>query len=230
MKLAIMQPYFFPYIGYFQLLNYVDTYVLYDDVNYINRGWVNRNYILVNNEKHLLTLSLNKASQNKLINEIEISGSHKSKMIKTIQRSYARAPFFSEAYPLIESAFQLQESNLAIFLYKSILMIADFLGCNTKIVLSSQMNKNNDLKGQTRILHICETLGATHYVNAIGGMELYSKKEFQERGIHLNFLKTDRVEYEQYGNHFEPNLSIIDVLMFSSKETVKNFLMKFQLV
>lgn len=225
-----MQPYFFPYIGYFQLLNYVDMYLLYDDVNYINRGWINRNYILVNNKKHLLTLSLKKASQNKLIKEIEIAGDQKGKIIKTIQRSYARAPFFSDAYPLIESVFQFEETNLAIFLYRSIKAIADFLDCGTRIGLSSDIGRNNGLKGQDRILDLCETLGATQYVNAIGGKELYSKEAFQERGFRLNFLKTDPIEYEQYGNDFEPNLSIIDVLMFNSKKTVKGFLKRFQLL
>ena len=229
MKVGIMQPYFFPYIGYFQLLNYVDTYVLYDDVNYINRGWINRNYILVNGKKHLLTLSLKKPSQNKLIKEIEI-GNHTDKMLKTIQRAYTHAPYFSNVYPLIESIFLLQEANLSSFLRKNIQMIGDFLDCETKIVLSSDIQEDNASRGQSRILSLCKTLGATHYVNAIGGMDLYSKKDFQARGIDLSFLQSDDIQYKQFGNDFQPNLSIIDVLMFNSKKSIREFLSKFHLL
>ena len=126
MKLGIMQPYLFPYIGYWQLLNYVDTYVVYDDVNFINKGWINRNYILFNSNRLLLTLHLKQASQNKFINEIEI-GNNQSKILKTIYHAYSKAPYFDFVYPLIKHIFSTNEKNLAIFLVNSIQKIVDFL-------------------------------------------------------------------------------------------------------
>lgn len=229
MKLGIMQPYFFPYIGYFQLINYVDTYVVYDDVNYIKGGWVNRNNILLNGKKHMVTLNLHKASPNKRINQIEI-GKNQNKAIKTIQQSYPRTPFFKEVYPIIEAVLHLKQTNLALLLFESIVKIAHYLDCDTKFLLSSEIPKNNESKGQDKVLHICEILGANQYINAIGGMELYSQKQFEKKSIQLNFLKTGHIEYKQFQNEFIPNLSIIDVLMFNCKETVKKYLLKFELL
>lgn len=229
MKLGIMQPYFFPYIGYWQLLNYVDTYVVYDDVNFINKGWINRNYILFNGKRLLLTLHLKQASQNKLINEIEI-GKNQSKILKTISHAYSKAPYFDSVYPLIEDIFLTDEQNLALFLLNSIQKIAYFLEIRTEIFLSSKIHKNNALKGQDKILEICTLLGANTYVNAINGRDLYESDIFEKREIDLYFLKSLEIEYKQFSNVFDKNLSIIDVLMFNSPQEVLNHLKKFDLL
>lgn len=122
MKLAIMQPYFLPYIGYFQLINAVDTFVLLDDVNYINKGWINRNQLLLNGKAHLFTLPLQKASQNKLINQLELSNETKwkDKLLKTIETAYKKAPQFHLVFPLISQILQYPESNLSLFIHHSI--------------------------------------------------------------------------------------------------------------
>lgn len=229
MKLGIMQPYFFPYIGYWQLLNYVDTYVVYDDVNYIKGGWINRNFILANGNKTLLTLQLKKASPNKLINEIEI-GDNFNKKLKTISQAYSKAPFFDSIFPIIESLFMSSESNLAFFLFESIKKISEYLEIETSILLSSSLQKDDSLSGQDKIVNICQKLEADTYVNAIGGQDLYSKNIFLENNIKLDFLKSNSIEYPQFNNEFIANLSMIDVLMFNSPSQIKEYLSRFELV
>lgn len=229
MKLGIMQPYFFPYIGYWQLLNYVDTYVVYDDVNFIKGGWINRNYILSNGNRQLLTLHLKQASPNKLINEIEI-GNNQKKILKTIFQSYSKAPYFDSVYPLIEDIFLTNEKNLALFLMNSIQKIADFLEIRTDFLLSSQIDKDNALKGQEKVLEICSILGADTYVNALGGMSLYESDAFKKNNMGLFFLKPLDLGYKQFSGVVEKNLSIIDVLMFNSPGEVRNQLTQFELI
>ncbi len=228
MKLAIMQPYFFPYIGYFQLMNHVDTYVVYDDVDYIKGGWINRNYILVKNKAHLLTMSLHKAGSNRKINQIEIQS--RDRLLKTIRQSYAKAPFFFEAYPVIEDIFRSRQTNLAYFLFESLSRLARYLDMDTRLILSSRMDKDDQLKGQDRVIDICRLLGANNYYNPIGGRGLYSRPEFEKNGIGLGFIKSEPIEYRQFGTGFVPNLSIIDVLMFNPRDRVKEFLHRFEVV
>jgi len=229
MKLAVMQPYFFPYIGYWQLISAVDTFVIYDDVNYIKKGYINRNSIFVNNAGHLLVLELVGASQNKKINEIEIGG-NTSKILKTIELSYKKAPYFEKVFQLIQEVLQNKEENLAQLLILSIKRICAYLDIQTNILLSSELKKNNDLKGQSKILNICELLNAKQYINAIGGQELYQKEAFSQQNIELRFIKNKSIAYQQFQSPFRPNLSIIDVLMFNDKEQVKHYLTEFELI
>lgn len=225
MKVGIMQPYFFPYIGYWQLLNAVDKYVVYDDVNYIKNGWINRNRILINGQPHWFTLPLDKASPFNLINEINISSENKVKenMLKTLHMAYHKAPFFNEVFPLVEKTI-FYSLNLSESLFFSIQEITKYLGIRTELILSSTLNKDNTLKGKNKVLSICKLLNADVYLNAIGGQDLYDKQEFQEHDLKLEFLQTDKVIYKQLKNQFVPNLSIIDVLMFNSAEQVNNLL------
>jgi len=229
MTIAIMQPYFFPYIGYWQLINAVDTYVIYDDVNYIKKGYVNRNNILENDTCKLFTLELQQASPNKLINEIKI-GNNKQKLLKTIRQNYIKAPYFREIYALLESIMEHNESNLAKFLGNSIEQISKYLEIDTKIIYSSSIEKDKQLRGQNKIINISKQLNASHYINAIGGKELYSFEEFEKEGIQLNFLRTKPTNYKQFNSVFVENLSIIDVLMFNNKKTINYFLQEYTLI
>ncbi|WP_332444481.1 WbqC family protein [Wolinella succinogenes] len=229
MTVAIMQPYFFPYIGYWQLINAVDTFVIYDDVNYINKGYINRNSILVNGKSQQFTIELMGASQNKLINEIEV-GNNLKKLLKTIEMSYKKAPYFDIVFPAIEDVLSQKENNLAKFIGYSIQKISNYLEIGTNFIYSSDIEKDNSLKAQDKILDICQKLNANNYINAIGGQELYDKKRFQEQSIVLNFLKTQLVEYKQYKNEFVPYLSIIDILMFNSIADVKDMLKRYELI
>lgn len=232
MKLGIMQPYFFPYIGYWQLMNCVDTYIIYDDVNYIKGGWINRNRILINGQPSYFNVQMKGASPLKKINEVEVSDDQvfKRKMLATLKMSYSNAPYFDEIFPLLNDIILNDESNLAKYLEYSIRKIAQYLDINTNIIVSSSIEKNNELKGKEKVLHICNILGANDYINAIGGQELYDYESFEKMGIQLNFLKTNNINYNQYNNEFVPCLSIIDVLMFNSKEKVKLMLNDYELI
>ncbi|MFC0183594.1 WbqC-like protein family protein [Pseudarcicella hirudinis] len=232
MRLAIMQPYIFPYIGYIQLIKAVDKFVMYDDVNFINRGWINRNRILVSGKENMFTVPLKDASQNKLINEVDVinDGKWHVKMLKTIEQAYKKAPYYQEVFPLISETLHAGEQNIAGLALVSLQKICQYLEIKTEIVPSSARYSNAHLKAQERIMDICLQEKASQYINPIGGTELYDKKYFEERSIQLNFIKSRPVVYQQFNNEFVAWLSIIDVLMFNSKEKVHQLLDEYELV
>ena len=231
-KIAIMQPYFFPYIGYWQLINAADVFVIYDDVNYIKNGWINRNNILLSGSKHLITLPLDCASSFKLIKDTKITDNLrvKEKLLKTITAAYAKAPYYEKIFPIIKNTVLYEDNNICNAIFYSVNAIIGYLNIKTKIVLSSYLQKNNDLKAQDKVIHITKLLNGNDYINAIGGQDLYDKNEFRDNGIELYFLKTNPVNYRQFGNDFIPNLSIIDVLMFNPPEKIKEMLGRFELI
>lgn len=229
MKLAVMQPYLFPYLGYFQLIRAVDAFVVYDDVNYIKGGWINRNYILAHGERQLITLPLQGASPNLLINQVQVGG-RQNKLLDTIRHNYAKAPNFAEVYPLIEDILTQQERNLAVFLDRQLRLVCAYLDLQPTWHISSTLGKDNTLRGQDKVLAICEELGATHYVNVPGGKALYDSKAFAENGQKLSFIQPKPVSYRQFGKNFVPNLSIIDVMMFNDRVQSAALLEKFDLV
>lgn len=232
MRVGIMQPYFFPYLGYWQLINAVDTFVILDDVNYIKKGFINSNSILVNNAAYRFTVPLEKASQNKLINQTKLnfSSKDKEKFLKTIIISYKKAPFFKTVYPVIERSILYDENDLTAYIKYSIEQVKLFLNITTEIICSSDIKKDNTLKAQERIIEINKKLGASVYINAIGGQSLYSKEVFRQNSIELKFIEMRRLEYEQFQSKFVPNLSIIDVLMFNSVEGIKELLNQYTLL
>lgn len=232
MKLGIMQPYFLPYIGYWQLLNAVDQYVIYDDVNFIKGGWINRNNILINNEAKLFNIQMQGASSNKLINEIEVSKNQvwKKKFLKTIENSYSKAPFYKAVYPVIENIINYDETNLAKYISHSISKVCGYLNIDTKLIISSDINKDNDLKGQDKVIEICKIMGADEYYNSIGGQSLYSYSDFEKHGVKLRYLKTNISKYKQFNDEFVPGLSIIDIMMFNSVSDIKNKLEEYELL
>lgn len=231
-KLGIMQPYFLPYLGYFQLINAVDKYVLLDDVNFIMRGFINRNNILVGKSAHLFTIPVLKASQNKLINETKLNFQPKDKenFLKTIVHAYKKAPQFDEFYPILKEITDFDEDDLTLYIKNSIQKICLFIGINTEICLSSSIKKDECLHGEERIMEINKVLGANHYINPIGGVELYNREKFEQNGIKLNFIKMKEIIYPQFKNEFVPNLSIVDVLMFNSKDEVRELLNRYELI
>ena len=229
MRLGIMQPYFFPYLGYWQLLANVDKYVVYDDVTYIKGGWINRNNFLINGQKNLLTMRLEKASSYTLIKDIAIKDDF-VKFLKTIEMGYKKAPFFEDIFRLLKDICQCPDKKLGQFLFNSHIKICEYLGIDTELILSSSFDKHTELKGKDKVISICKQLGADEYINAIGGQELYDKKEFAENGIRLNFLQANLREYRQLKNEFVAGLSIIDIMMFNSKEEIKEMLNDFNLV
>ncbi|MGQ7945257.1 WbqC family protein [Flavobacterium sp. WC2509] len=234
MKVAIMQPYLFPYLGYFQLINAVDKFIIYDDVNFIKQGWINRNTILVNNLPYLFTVPLNNQSSFDKINNIKIHEkiyySWSSKFLKTIEQNYGKAPFYNDVILLLQNIFQINEEYISSIAVKSLKLVSEFIGINTVFEDSSVIYGNQYLSSQDRILDICMKEQANYYINLIGGIDLYSKEEFSEKGIVLNFIKSKKIEYKQFNDDFVPNLSIIDILMFNDVSSIKRILNNYELI
>lgn len=229
-----MQPYFMPYISYFQLLKAVDVFVLYDDVNYINKGWINRNYYDQNGNRQLFTLPLLKASQNKKINEIELFEFDKFRrnFLKSLELSYKKSACYDQAMPLINSVLDYSNNDLTGFLCHSLKLVTGYLSLSidTAIVPSSAIYNNAHLKAQERIIDICRQEKATHYINPIGGMELYSRAAFEKENIDLKFLKTGAISYKQFAAAYIPYLSVIDTLMHNTPAEINPLLLNYELI
>ncbi len=231
MKIGIMQPYFFPYLGYWQLIGAVDKYVVYDDVTYIKGGWISRNNILLSGAAHMITLPLDNPSSYRLINEIAVRNDQvgKKKIIKTLEYAYSKAPYYASIIPMLSDIIMM-DTTIARMNYEAVLRICDYLGLETEIILSSDIDKDNELKGEDKVIHIVKKLDGDCYINAIGGRELYSRDHFEKNGIRLLFLEKDMIHYDQFGKDFVDNLSIIDALMFNSKEQMRELMEKYKLV
>lgn len=230
-----MQPYFFPYLGYYQLLQAADSFVFFDDVNYINKGWINRNNMLQKDKPLLFTVPLLKASQNKLINEIELLDFEKWKggFLKQVQHNYTKAPFFKNIFPWLNKIFDNQPyTNISQLAIASVRGVASLLTLDVEFRQSSAINYNREgtTNGQDKILDICSALNATHYINAINGKCLYNSEDFVAKDVQLSFIQMHDISYPQWNNTtFVPYLSIIDVLMFNGPENTKKLLQLYSL-
>jgi len=224
MRLAIMQPYFLPYVGYFQLMSSVDKFVLLDDVTFINRGWINRNRIAVNGAPSWLTLPLAQASQNRLINQIEIvdDPSWKRKTVRTVELSYGSAPFVHQILPLFSDMLEDARGSLSEFLFRQLRRVADYIGIDTTIEATATIYPKEGRSGQERILDICAREGATGYVNLPGGRDLYDPRLFASAGIELLFLEPNLPALTlRHSGDDGPSLSILDLLMLNSAATIR---------
>ena len=231
MKLAIMQPYFLPYIGYWQLLAMADAFVLYDDIQYTKKGWINRNRFLQNGKDALFTLPLKKDSEFRPVVERFLADDFdRDKLLNQLEGSYRKAPFFQTVLPVIASVIRAQHANLFEYIHHSIRVTADFLSIKTPLIISSSIAIDHSLRGESKVLAICKAMDATNYVNAIGGQELYSKSTFAASGVTLEFIKTRPISYQQFGTDFVTNLSIIDLMMFNSRESIRAMLGEYDLV
>lgn len=219
MKLAIMQPYFFPYIGYFQLIAAVDQFIVYDNIKYTKKGWINRNRMLKNGKDVMFSLPLKGDSDILDVCERELAANfNHDKLLNQFKEAYRRAPYFNQTFPLIEQIVRNEDTNLFRFLHHSIAKTCEHLGITTEIKMSSGIGIDHGLKNQDKVLALCEAVGASIYVNAIGGMDLYSKETFQKKGLELKFIKSKPFEYPQLDEAFVPWLSIIDVMMFCPQD------------
>lgn len=225
MKVGIMQPYFMPYLGYWQLINAVDNFVVYDNIKYTKKGWFNRNNFLQNKKATLFSIPLKKDSDSLFVCERLVSPDfQRIKLLSQINNAYGKSPFYSEVLPLLEAIILFESDNLFEYIYNSISLIVDYLDIETEIVVSSTIAIDHSLKSQQKVLAFCEALGADTYVNSMGGRELYSCDVFKSKGIDLRFIRMGNVEYNQNINEFVPFLSIMDVMMFNSKDKVISFL------
>jgi len=217
-----MQPYFFPYLGYFQLIQSVDQFVLYDNVQFA-RGWINRNRYLINGGDAYFTLPLTSAPRLSNINQRSLSKDFDPiKIQNKLSAAYHKAPYFEQTFELIQRILSFKEINLAHYLSNSIFQILNYFNMTTKLLISSDLTINHRLKSEERVIGICEALGASSYVNAINGVSLYSKEKFDKHNIELLFIKPSPFEYKQFSNRFVPMLSIIDVMMFNSLDFIKH--------
>lgn len=227
-----MQPYFLPYIGYFQLMNAVDKFVIYDNIQFSKKGWVNRNKFLQNGKDVLFTIPLKKDSDYLNINQRYLSNDSlkkRKKILRQLETSYSKAPYFNSIFPILKNCFYTEEVNLFDFIYFSLMQVVELLEINTEFIYSSKVKINSKLKGQEKVLAICRELGCDVYLNPIGGVDLYKKEIFAENKIKLNFIKSKENNYKQFQNNFIPWLSIIDVMMFNSIVDIQNMLDKYTL-
>ncbi len=233
MKIAIMQPYLFPYIGYWQLIDAVDKFVILDDVNYIMRGYINRNSILVNGAPHRFSVPLKKASQNRLIKDTQLNFNleEKNKFLMTIQNSYKKCEYYENIMPMLEKIILNNEEDLTSYIEYSIRSITNYLQISTEIIKSSDIKKDESLKAQDRIIEICKKTNADTYINLSGGRKLYHSEDFEIEGMKLLFIdiNINDIIYAQNSKQFVPNLSIIDVLMNNSISEIKLLLKKYSL-
>jgi hypothetical protein len=225
MKLGIMQPYFLPYIGYFQLIAAVDSFVVYDNVKYTKKGWINRNRMLRNGAPATFSLALKKGSDLLNVVERELAGDFdRNKLLNQFKGAYGRAPHFELTYPVLERIVQHEDANLFRYIHHSLVQLCKHLGINTEIRIASELAIDHELKGQDRVLALCKAAGADAYINAIGGVDLYAKNDFRQHGIALHFIKAAPFPYAQSGEVFVPWLSIIDVLMFNPINRVSSYI------
>jgi hypothetical protein len=228
-KLGIMQPYLFPYIGYFQLMHAVDRFVVYDDVTFIKQGWINRNRILINGEASFFSVPIKHASSFTSIRDTRIDddAQHRrwvAKLLKTFDNAYRRAPEFPHVFPMVEAVLARAATHVAELAVDSLRVVADYLDIRTPWVETSTIYGNSDLKGEDRVLDICRVEQASAYINPAGGVELYSRERFAAEGVALGFLKPRPIEYSQFKGPFVPWLSIVDVLMFNSRSSCQELL------
>ena len=222
---GIMQPYFLPYIGYFQLIAAVDQFVIYDNIKYTKKGWINRNRILRDGKDVMFSLPLVKASDDRTIQDREIAPNFEpNTFLAQMKGAYGKAPYFDQTQELLDDLVHFPERNLFRFIAHSIRSLCRHLDIATEIVVSSTVQADHGSKGKDRVLAICRACQAEVYVNPSGGADLYDRAEFASQGVDLRFIRSRPIEYEQFGAPFVPWLSIIDVLMFNGRERVAELL------
>lgn len=233
MKVAIMQPYLFPYIGYFQLLNLVDTFVILDNVNFIKKGWINKNQILTKNGPTSINLPVKKMSQNRKIMQhyFHERDSNFMKLMSICTDSYAKSPYLNNLSEIFNKHININELQVANYLTSSLQILTKQLNINTKIIKASELDINKAHTGEDRVIAICKYLKADQYFNLSGGIELYNPQPFNQVGIELKFLSSNFTPYYQYKyNTFTPYMSIIDVIANCSQDEIKNQLQDFHLL
>jgi hypothetical protein len=203
----------------------VDLFVIYDNIKYTKKGWINRNRFLLNGAEQGFTVPLRRASDSLDVKDRSVAGDFdRGKLANQFREAYRDAPHFQDAFPVIEEIVMSPLENLFEYIHGSVVEICRYLRIRTRIVVSSSITADRKLKGQDRVWALCDAMGASAYVNAIGGQELYSREDFEARGIKLDFLRPHAITYPQFGKPFVPWLSIVDVMMFNPIGRIREFL------
>lgn len=226
MKLALMQPYAFPYLGYFQLIHAVDRFVVLDDVSYIKSGWLNRNRLLGPHGPLRFTLPVEGASSHRRLGELQLVAGPRwqDKLLRTIEQCYSRSPGFADTWPLVEATLRFPERRLSAWLRHSLEQVCAGLGVTTPMVSAATVHPAGTARGQCRVIDVCRREGASDYINAEGGRALYAPEEFAQAGVRLHFLTHHPRAYPQRGAAFVERLSIIDVMMFNPPSALPQLL------
>lgn len=225
--IAMMQPYLFPYLGYFQLIAAADVFVLGDDLQYIRSGWVNRNRILNNGEAKLMTFPLKKDSFELPIMKRQLCDNFSDeadRLVNLISQSYRKAPYFDQVMPFLERLIRFPQTNLGVYTEHTIRELCAYLHILTPILRGSDLELVSCLDKQDRVINVSRVFTATTFLNPIGGVELYDRNHFARQGLLVRFFKMDPIVYPQLTQSFVPSLSIIDVLMFNSVEQIQAML------
>lgn len=217
-----MQPYFFPYIGYFQLMAAVDLFIVYDNIKYTKKGWINRNRMLKDGKDVMFSAPLKGDSDALDIRDRELATDfNRDKLLNQFKAAYRPAPYFAQTFPLVEEIVRYEDKNLFRFLHHSIVKTCKHLGITTEIRASSEFVIDHDLRSQDKVLALCQAAGARTYINTIGGIELYSKEVFHQKDIELKFIQSKPFQYSQFRNEFVSWLSIVDVMMFNPSDRIQ---------
>ncbi len=228
-----MQPYFLPYIGYFQLINAVDEFIVYDNIQFSKKGWFHRNRMLQNGKDEFFGLTLKKDSDFLDVRDRQLSENWKAdcdKTLRKIKENYKKAPLFSDVYPLIEEIFVYSKSNLFEYIYHSLLKITAFLEIKTPLTVSSTLSIDHTLRSEDKVIQLVKSINGATYLNPIGGFDLYTPAEFKNHGLNLQFHKVQPIVYPQFGQMFVPWLSILDLLMFNEKGQIITWLNAFDII
>lgn len=233
-KIGIMQPYFLPYIGYFQLIEMVDEFVIYDNIEFSKASWIRRNRMLQNGKDVFFTLPIKKDSdfldvdQRYLVDNFEMEA---GKLLRRIESNYSKAPYYEEFYPVLKKIIFCEERNLFDYILNSVIGIKEYLDIQTPIKILSKLGKDiHQLKAQDKVIGACKALRATHYINSSGGTHLYNSKSFQDENIELLYYRANHIEYSQFNHKFIPSLSVLDIGMFNDVTKIREYLNDYQII
>ena len=231
-SIAIMQPYFLPYIGYFQLINAVDEFVVYDNIQYTKKGWINRNKFLCNGKEFPFSIPVKKDKEYLDVLDRRVAESFdKLKLLNQIKNSYLKSPHFYEVFDLMDEIINYEDTNLFNYIFNSIEKICNYLEISTNLIISSEIEIDHSLRSEDKVISIVKKLDGKTYINPEGGIDLYSSDNFDSQNLSLKFLSNINLEYRQLKNEFIPNLSIIDLLFFVSKQEIKDrYIHSFQIL
>lgn len=228
-----MQPYFLPYIGYFQLIRAVDEFIVYDNIQFSKKGWFHRNRMLQNGRDEYFSLTLKKDSDFLDVRDRRLSDSwpaDSDKILRKIRENYRKAPHFEEVYPLVEQVFRFADTRLFDFIFFSLQTVCRYLEITTPLTISSTLEIDHSLKSQDKVIALVKKAGGSIYLNPIGGFDLYDPADFSAEGLTLQFHKARPFSYPQYGNEFVAWLSVLDLMMFNSREQVIGWLDHFDII
>ncbi|WP_107942070.1 WbqC family protein [Metasolibacillus fluoroglycofenilyticus] len=236
MKVAIMQPYFFPYLGYFSLIKNTDQFILFDTVQYMRHGWIERNRILKPQEGwQYVQAPLMKHSKSTSIKDIQIKNEDnwKERIIRQLEHYKKKAPYYNEVISVVRLALELDTDSIVKLNENILKVVCAYIGIDLSVKVFSEMDitiKKVHAPDEWA-LNICESLGGIQeYWNPQGGIEFFNRKKYSDAGLTINFLKINLESYSQKRRAFEAGLSIIDVMMFNSPEEIRKMLDNYELI